>query len=171
MVYFCSPFRFTHDALYCAFSMTLTTLALYQSSSWLFKACPCRPALEGLPPSLVQLSHNFSSYIRTFLCACGALYSAQLCLVSDEFVKVIHLFCIFPKVVLAIAKMKLFTCLDGKSSLPNIFGNVDPYVKIFIKSRPYELFVKCGVDLQFAYLSQYQSHPGNISFLLNSSYL
>src|SRR3990167_11218752 len=51
--------------------MTLTTLALYQRSSWLFKACPCRPALEGLPPSLVQLLHNLSP-LKDFRCAPAA---------------------------------------------------------------------------------------------------
>ena len=60
------------------FPMTLTTLALDQRSSWLFKACPCRPALEGLLPSLVQLMHNYVPYNRNFLCACGALSRAYL---------------------------------------------------------------------------------------------
>jgi hypothetical protein len=37
-----------------AFSITLTTLAFDQRSLWLFEACSCKPASEGLPPSLAQ---------------------------------------------------------------------------------------------------------------------
>src|SRR5664279_1706113 len=48
--------------------MTLTTLTLYQRSSWLFRACPCRPALEGLPPSPVQLRHK-QFFIKEPSCA------------------------------------------------------------------------------------------------------
>ena len=56
----------SHMTHYIApFTMTLTTKALYQRSSWLFKAYPCRPALEGPPPSLVQLMHNLALKIRT----------------------------------------------------------------------------------------------------------
>ncbi|WP_264686548.1 hypothetical protein [Wolbachia endosymbiont (group B) of Rhopobota naevana] len=44
----------THN---CAFSITLTTLALYQSSLWLFEACSCKPAPRGPPSSTAQLQH------------------------------------------------------------------------------------------------------------------
>src|SRR5262245_21536532 len=37
-----------------AFSITLTTLVFDQRSLWLFEACSCKPASEGLPPSLAQ---------------------------------------------------------------------------------------------------------------------
>jgi hypothetical protein len=37
-----------------AFSITLTTLAFDQRSLWLFEACSCKPASEGLPPSQAQ---------------------------------------------------------------------------------------------------------------------
>jgi len=48
---------FTHDVSCDAFSLTLTTPALYRSSLGLFKASPCRAALEDLPPSLLELRH------------------------------------------------------------------------------------------------------------------
>ncbi len=35
----------------------VTTPALYRSSLGLFKAAPCRAALEGLPPSQLELRH------------------------------------------------------------------------------------------------------------------
>ena len=47
----------THDVLTDAFSLTLTTVALDRSSSGLFEASPCRAALEGPPPSLLELRH------------------------------------------------------------------------------------------------------------------
>jgi hypothetical protein len=37
-----------------AFSITGATLAFDQRSLWLFEACSCKPASEGLPPSLAQ---------------------------------------------------------------------------------------------------------------------
>lgn len=46
-----------HDVSCDAFSLTLTTTALYRSSLGLFKASPCRAALEGPPPSLLELRH------------------------------------------------------------------------------------------------------------------
>ncbi len=55
-----------HDAFGDAFSLTLTTLALYQSSLGLFKASPCRAALEGLPPSLLELQH-FQNLLSLFV--------------------------------------------------------------------------------------------------------
>ena len=48
---------FIHDVSHDAFSLTLTTPALDRSSLGLFKASPCRAALEGLPPSLLELRH------------------------------------------------------------------------------------------------------------------
>ena len=39
------------------FPLTLTTPTLYRSSLGWFKASPCRAALEGLPPSLLELQH------------------------------------------------------------------------------------------------------------------
>ncbi len=39
------------------FPLTLTTPALYRSSLGWFKTSPCRAALEGLPPSLLELQH------------------------------------------------------------------------------------------------------------------
>jgi len=39
------------------FPLTLTTWALYPSRLGRFKASPCRAALEGLPPSLLELRH------------------------------------------------------------------------------------------------------------------
>jgi hypothetical protein len=44
-------------------------------------------------------------------------------------------------------------------------------LQCFIESRPYELFVKCGADLNSHIYHSIRSHPENISFLLNSSYL
>ena len=41
---------FSHD-----FSLTLTTLALYQRSLRWFGACSCKPTPGGPPPSLMQL--------------------------------------------------------------------------------------------------------------------
>ncbi len=60
----------THN---CAFSIMLTTLALYQSSLWLFKACSCKPALRGPPSSVMQLQH--------FPC----LYGAPVATILDIF--------------------------------------------------------------------------------------
>jgi hypothetical protein len=36
------------------FPVTLTTMALDQRSLRLFEACSCKPASEGLPPSLAR---------------------------------------------------------------------------------------------------------------------
>ena len=52
-----SSHRISHDAYNDAFSLTLTTLTLNQSSLGLFKASPCRATLEDLPPSLLKLRH------------------------------------------------------------------------------------------------------------------
>ncbi len=46
---------FTPDRSCPAFSLTLTTSALYQSSLRWFKACSCKPALRGPPSSFVKL--------------------------------------------------------------------------------------------------------------------
>ncbi|WP_341819268.1 hypothetical protein [Wolbachia endosymbiont (group A) of Brachyopa scutellaris] len=60
----------------CAFSITLTTLALYQSSLWLFEACSCKPAPRGPPSSTAQLQH--------FPCFYDALSSQCLTLGSRK---------------------------------------------------------------------------------------
>ena len=42
--------------LQSTFSITLTTLALYQSRSWWFAICSCKPIAGGLLPSLTPLA-------------------------------------------------------------------------------------------------------------------
>lgn len=59
----------SHDVSYDAFSLTLTTLTLNQSSLRLFKASPCRAALEGPPPSLPELRHLKTSCLSSCLVA------------------------------------------------------------------------------------------------------
>ncbi len=55
----------TRDVSYDAFSSTLTTLALNQSSLRSFKASPCQAALAGPPPSLHKLHTSVtSSFLR-----------------------------------------------------------------------------------------------------------
>ena len=67
----------THN---CAFSITLTTLALYQSSLWLFEACSCKPAprliycaasayrfygtlIPVLPPPVILVSEHWDDTV------------------------------------------------------------------------------------------------------------
>jgi hypothetical protein len=47
-----------------AFSMTLTILAFDQRSLWLFEACSCKPASEGLPSSLTHLRQQYPARRR-----------------------------------------------------------------------------------------------------------
>ena len=55
------------------FSLTLTTLTLYQRSLRWFEACSCRPAPRGLPSSLAQLRAHYKTmrswrtYLHIFL--------------------------------------------------------------------------------------------------------
>ncbi len=48
---------FIPDAFMTPFPLTRTTTALDRSSLGWFKASPCRAALEGLPPSPLELQH------------------------------------------------------------------------------------------------------------------
>ncbi|UPA55381.1 hypothetical protein MWH06_01705 [Wolbachia pipientis] len=52
-------------------SLTLTTLALYQSSLWLFEACSCKPAPRGPPSSTAQLLHLVCPFMN-ILCVSTA---------------------------------------------------------------------------------------------------
>ncbi len=56
-----SSHGFSRDVSCNAFSSTLTTLALNQSSLRSFKASPCRATLAGLPPSLHKLCTSVNS--------------------------------------------------------------------------------------------------------------
>ena len=55
------------------FSLTLTTLTLYQRSLRRFEACSCKPAPRGLPSSLAQLRAHYKAmrswrtYLHIFL--------------------------------------------------------------------------------------------------------
>ncbi len=60
----CVHLSISHMTHNYAFSITLTTLALYQSSLWLFEACSCKPAPRGPPSSIVQLSHLVCSFLN-----------------------------------------------------------------------------------------------------------
>ena len=63
----------SRDVSFNAFSSTLTTSALNQSSLRSFKASPCRTALAGLPPSLHKLRHFVTSRLVQCLVAHVAL--------------------------------------------------------------------------------------------------
>jgi len=60
---------FIPDAFDDAFSLTLTTPALYRSSLGWFKASPYRAALEGPPPSPLKLRHLQNLLVLTCLVA------------------------------------------------------------------------------------------------------
>ena len=49
-----SSLRYPPDAFSCAFSLTLTTMALYHRSLGRFEACSCKPAPRELLSSLTQ---------------------------------------------------------------------------------------------------------------------
>ena len=69
MVRLRSSHCFSHDAFRDAFSLTLTTPALNRRSLGLFKAAPCRAALEDLPPSLLELRTSKDSCLSPCLVA------------------------------------------------------------------------------------------------------
>ena len=69
MVRLRSSHCFSHDASCAAFSLTLTTPTLDQSSLGLFKASPCRAALEGLPPSPLEFRTSKDSCLSPCLVA------------------------------------------------------------------------------------------------------
>ena len=70
MVRFRSSSRYIPATVLCRdFSLTLTTLALYQRSLRWFEACSCKPAPRGLPSSLAQLRAHYKTMRswRTYL--------------------------------------------------------------------------------------------------------
>ena len=70
MVRFRSSSRYIPATILCRdFSLTLTTLALYQRSLRRFEACSCKPAPRGHPSSLAQLRAHYKTMRswRTFL--------------------------------------------------------------------------------------------------------